>query len=449
MASITLPDSFSPQHSVTPGTISLPSGSRSSSPVGSALIASPSSSSSSSSNAAASRIIPAFQPTRRIGLISTYPPKQCGLATFAAALGNGLTQLGHTVEAVALVDQIGDTRSLPVSAVLLNGNPGSLRAAVQRLAQCDFVLLQHEFGIFGGPDGDEAIEIINRLGDLGVPVISTLHTVPLLPTSGQRDVLLAVIARSTVTVVMSKVAHRRLISVYGVPPSVPVMIPHGATLGSWTDSATSTIDLSDSTSAVGTTTPHLLTWGLLGPGKGIEHVIDALGLVKDDTPPVKYTVAGVTHPNVLRQFGDVYRDSLKNRAVDLGVRENVRFDATYRTVPELVDFVSTMSAVVLPYDSCDQVTSGVLVDAIAAGRPVIATAFPHAVEMLASGAGIVVPNEDPVALADAIRTVCRPEALARMTAEARRIAPSLSWKAVAQRYVTVGAGLRETRKWVS
>lgn len=402
-----------------------------------------------------------FQPNVRIGLISTYPPKQCGLATFAAALGKGLSELGHAVETVALVNAIDEQRSLPVSAVLLNGHPGSLRAAVQRLAHCDFVLLQHEFGIFGGPDGDEAIEIIDRLNDLGVPVISTLHTVPLLPTRGQRRVLLSVLERSTVTVVMSRVAHRRLVTVYGVPPSLPVMIPHGATLGSWSDpSDPSTFDAATDSAAYDEAfnaadmwgidaAPHLLTWGLLGPGKGIEHVIDALALVKNEHPNVTYTVAGVTHPNVLLHSGDVYRESLKRRAVEQGIADNVRFDATYRTVPELVQFVSSVSAVVLPYDSCDQVTSGVLVDAIAAGRPVIATSFPHAVEMLESGAGIVVPNQDPDALADAIRKVCQPDSLARMTTAARAISPSLSWTAVAQRYVTVGAGLREIKQWVS
>ncbi len=393
--------------------------------------------------------VPAPSNRQRIGMVSTYPPKLCGLATFAAALGTGLVEQGHTVETVALVNSPTEQRSLPVATVLVNGNPGSVRAAAERLRNCNFVLLQHEFGIFGGPDGDEVLALIDHLSDLGVPVMTTLHTVPLLPTRHQRQVLMSVIDRSRVTVVMSKVAHRRLVSLYGVPPSHPVVIPHGATIGSWSND----IDLTNSTGAQNMAAranpPRLLTWGLLGPGKGIEHVIEALALLKGLQPRVTYTVAGVTHPNVLLHSGDVYRESLKRLAVDRGIGSDVQFDASYRTVPELVSFVSSVSAVVLPYDSCDQVTSGVLVDAIAAGRPVIATAFPHAMEMLGSGAGILVPHGDPAAMADAIRQVCNPLTLARLAAEARRVAPSLSWRAVSQRYVSVAASTADVQQRVS
>jgi glycosyltransferase involved in cell wall biosynthesis len=152
----------------------------------------------------------------------------------------------------------------------------------------------------------------------------------------------------------------------------------------------------------------------------------------------RYTIAGVTHPKVFAAHGDVYRHSLIRRSWAQSVASSVTFDDTYRTLPELTRFVASATAVVLPYDSRDQVTSGVLVDAIAAGRPVIATAFPHAVELLATGAGIVVPHNDPVALAAAIRTtLLDDDALASMTSEARRIAPSLSWASVAASYVSL------------
>ena len=181
--------------------------------------------------------------------------------------------------------------------------------------------------------------------------------------------------------------------------------------------------------------PQLLTWGLLGPGKGIEHTIDALGLLRDVHPRPRYTIAGVTHPKVFARQGDRYRESLIRRSWIRGVVGSVTFDDSYRRVAQLTRFVAGASVVVLPYDSRDQVTSGVLVDAIAAGRPVIATAFPHAVELLASGAGIVVPHADPVALAAAIRsTVCDPDQHASMAAEAGRLAPGLSWAAVARQY---------------
>jgi glycosyltransferase involved in cell wall biosynthesis len=188
--------------------------------------------------------------------------------------------------------------------------------------------------------------------------------------------------------------------------------------------------------------PDLLTWGLLGPGKGIEHVIDALEVLLGEGIRPRYTVSGVTHPNVLVREGDVYRDGLIARVRKAGLADSVTFDDTYRSVAELPRFVATASAVVLPYDSRDQVTSGVLVDAITAARPVIATAFPHAIEMLSTGAGIVVPHDDLAALADAVRVVVtRPAERAAMEAEARRIAPSLLWSGVAQRYLDLCAQL--------
>jgi glycosyltransferase involved in cell wall biosynthesis len=178
-----------------------------------------------------------------------------------------------------------------------------------------------------------------------------------------------------------------------------------------------------------------LTWGLLGPGKGIEHAIDAISLLQDVRPRIRYTVAGATHPNVFARDGDLYRQTLIRSAWARGVAGAITFDDTYRDVPDLMRLVARASLVVLPYDSRDQVTSGVLVDAIAAGRPVIATAFPHAVELLSDGAGIVVPHGDPVALAAAIRSALGdPALLASMAARARAIAPSLSWTAVAAQY---------------
>jgi glycosyltransferase involved in cell wall biosynthesis len=181
--------------------------------------------------------------------------------------------------------------------------------------------------------------------------------------------------------------------------------------------------------------PQLLTWGLLGPGKGIEHAIDALALLQDVRPRLRYTVAGVTHPKVHARHGDAYRDSLVRRTWETGVAGSVTFDDAYRDVPTLTGLVAAASLVVLPYDSQDQVTSGVLVDAIAAGRPVVATAFPHAIELLSSGAGLLVPHGDPVALAVAIRrNITEPGRLEAMATEASRLAPTLGWSAVARQY---------------
>ena len=373
--------------------------------------------------------------TRRIGLLSTYPPKLCGLATFAAALEAELGRQGHLVDVVR-IDDGSEVRATarPVAATLANGVPDSIRNAAAVLSRGDVAIIQHEYGIYGGADGEEVIELLDALD---VPTIVVLHTVPLQPTPHQRELLAAIGERAGRVVVMTEAARVRLANSYPIDASKVVTIPHGASLP-----APKRITFDHRRRDC---RPQLLTWGLLGPGKGIEHAIDAVSLLGDLKSRPRSTVAGVTHPKVFARDGDLYRQSLIRRSWAAGTAGSVIFDDTYRDVANLTQFVASASLVVLPYDSRDQVTSGVLVDAIAAGRPVIATAFPHAIEMLSSGAGIVVPHADPIAMAAAIRSlVTDADLLASMTAEARRIAPSLSWAAVARQYGAVTEELVRT-----
>lgn len=360
---------------------------------------------------------------RRVGMLSTYPPRLCGLATFAAALEFELDRAGEHVEIVAVNDGHDDGPHGAMRHQLFNGISESVRETARVLSRCDVAIVQHEYGLYGGVDGDEVVEVLRLLE---VPAIVVLHTVPSEPTTHQRSVLEAICALAASVVVMTCAAGSRLTAGYVVEATKVAMIPHGA----WPPPVPH-----ESDGQARAARPQLLTWGLLGPGKGIEHMIRAMSLLGDLHPRVRYTVAGATHPNVFARDGDRYRQSLIRAAWATGVASSVSFDNTYRDVATLVRFVASASVVVLPYDSPDQVASGVLVDAVAAGRPVIATAFPHAVELLSDGAGIVVPHRDPVALAAAIRTaVSEPAALEEMTARARQIAPSLTWSTVAAQY---------------
>jgi polysaccharide biosynthesis protein PslF len=375
---------------------------------------------------------------RSIGIVSTYPPELCGLATFAAALENELVLAGDRVQVVRIDGGEATARARPTAAVLVNDDPSSVRNAAHVLSQCDVVIIQHEYGIYGGVDGDEVLEL---MAEIEVPLIAVLHTVPQTPTPNQKLVLESVCRAADRVVVMTDSARTRLLAGYDVDALAVVTIPHGAT------SPTGTNRWGSGRRRDGL---RLLTWGLLGPGKGIEHMITAMGSLRSARPRLRYTVAGVTHPKVLARDGDAYRRSLIQRTWAGGVADVVTFDDSYRDVPTLTEFVAASSVVVLPYDSRDQVTSGVLVDAIAAGRPVIATEFPHAVELLAGGAGIVVPHEDPVALADAIRAVATtPSLLASMSAEALRLAPTLRWSSVARCYHDLCIELSRERQRVA
>ena len=358
---------------------------------------------------------------RRLGLVSTYPPEQCGLATFSAALVGELVAAGDQVDVVRIDD--GGPAPASTRFDLVNGSSRSVAAAARVLSQSEVAIVQHEYGIYGGDDGDEVITLLEKLT---VPSIVTLHTVPLVPSVHQREVLEQIGALADRLVVMSTSARERLLELYSIDRRIVVTIPHGA---SAPQSGGSVDQL------FGAPSPQLLTWGLIGPGKGIEHVIDALAILAERDVRPSYTIAGVTHPKVLAHSGDAYRTSLVARADGQGLAEQVTFDGTYRTVDQLMRFVASAQVVVLPYDSVDQVTSGVLVDSVEAGRPVIATSFPHAVEMLADGLGIIVAHRDPAALADAIEAVLTDPSLAdSMSERASALAPSLHWSTIAEQY---------------
>ncbi len=292
----------------------------------------------------------------------------------------------------------------------------------------DVVVVQHEFGIYGGADGEEVLDVLDRLT---VPVIVVAHTVLTQPTRHQRQVLERVARRADAVVAMTMTARRRLVDTYAVDREKVMVIPHGA------------IDSSRvSTPSVRTERPTILTWGLLGPGKGIESVIDVLPeLRRLDRQPL-YHVVGQTHPKVLERDGEAYRTGLLARAATLGVADMVAFEASYLDLASLNRVVARADVVVLPYESREQVTSGVLIEAVAAGKPVVATAFPHAVELLATGAGLVVPHDDPDALAQALhRVLAEPALAASMAGQSVRVAPELMWSSVAARYVELARSL--------
>ncbi len=362
-----------------------------------------------------------------VAVMSTYPPTHCGLATFASALANGLRAIGARDVGVIDVSNTADPIDDPIVVARLQ--PGSTRSRVEvarTINGYDFLLLQHEFGIFGGDDGCEILELLE---DVHVPIVVTLHTVPLRATEGQRRVLEDLARCADVLVAMTNVARERFLQLYDVEASKVVVIPHGATLPASAAEPSQEAFI-------------FLTWGLLGPGKGIEWMIDAMAMVPELRGKIRYIVAGQTHPKILANDGDGYRDMLKRRSRLLGVDDIVEFDDSYRTLDSLLELIGSASCVVLPYDSVDQITSGVLVDALAARRPVIATAFPHAQELLEERAGIVVPHHDPVSLATSIRSVVTDKTrLTAMYDATEGIAREHRWSAVAARYLECGRHL--------
>ena len=362
------------------------------------------------------------------GILSTYPPTQCGIATFSASLSDALTAAGDSTSVVRLVDE-----TEPLAGRVIHHfvrDRGSIAGAANALDGHDVVVVQHEFGLYGGPDGAHVLDVIDLVA---APVIVIAHTVLSAPSTHQRAILERLVDRADALVVMSMTARRRLLAGYQVDASKVVVIPHGAV----TESASATAHRRPGP-------PRLLTWGLLGPGKGIEGAIDALSQLQTLDPAPHYRIVGQTHPRVFARDGEAYRISLAARATDRGVADLVSFQPAYLDSGALRKVVAEADVVVLPYESREQVTSGVLIEAVAARKPVVATAFPHAVELLASGAGLVVPHADPDALAHAVhRVLTEPDLAAAMTRHAAAAAPDLRWSEVAMRYRALGAELVE------
>jgi polysaccharide biosynthesis protein PslF len=362
----------------------------------------------------------------RFGFLSTYPPTLCGLASFTDGLRAALPG-GAVGGVVRVVDSLGEPRPAGVVGELVPGSSSGCHEAAMLLNQEDIAVIQHDYGIYH----DDDLPLV--LSMLSVPAVVVLHTVLAAPTGHQRAALNRVVGAAAAVVTMSETARELLVAGYDVAPDRVHVIRHGA-----------------HTVGTGTVTPHrnqqrqILTWGLFGPGMGVEWAIEAMAMLGDLRPTPRYVVAGETHPRVLARDGDRYRDSLVSLAEDLRVSDRVRFDLRYPSPASLRRLVARAEIVLLPYDSRDQVTSGVLVEAVASRTPVVATGFPHAVELLSGGAGVLVNHRDPVSIANAVRMVLSDRAMAARMAAAAGVAGTAGWGSVAGEYGRLAARLVRT-----
>ncbi len=367
------------------------------------------------------------------GFLSTYPPTRCGLATFTEALASAVPAASDADSRVVRVDdRVPAGPAIPGRRTRVIGDlrPGRLESrvgAARSLDACDIAIVQHEYGIYGGPDGDEILDVLARIQ---APCVVVLHTVRESPTAHQRWLLERIVGLASAVVVMTHAGAELLARRYAVDASKVRVIPHGVT--PWTV-------LPDPAPGG---RPTVLTWGLIGPGKGIEWGIRALAERAAPHPRPRYLVAGQTHPKVLLEHGERYRDSLTELARDLRLEGDIVLDDRYRDTQQLAALVAASDVVLLPYDSREQTTSGVLVEAIAAGKPVVATRFPHAVELLSGGAGLLVDHESPAQIAAALSAILgRRDLVVGMRAAGAEESHETTWAEVGAQYRLLGADL--------
>lgn len=355
----------------------------------------------------------------QVAMLSTYPPTQCGIATFARSLSDSMAAAGHEVNIVKLsADELTDASPIVVAQ---HRDATDLPRTASVLNDHDAVVLQHEFGIYPGPDGDGVLDIV---GDVHVPIITVMHTVVEQPSERQRRITQSLLNASDAVVMLSKSALRSMLRTFDVDMKRMHVIPHGAPeMGIVARSRQIRMR------------PRILTWGLLGPGKGIEWGIEAMSFLRDLDPAPEYLVVGQTHPNVMKRDGYQYRDGLAKLARSLRVADQVRFIDGYLDKNALIRLIMSADIYLLPYDTRDQVTSGVLVEAMVAGGPVIATRFPHATELLGDGTGALVEHGNAMSIAQSLRRLIGD---ARLRSQMRDLtlqkAQAFMWPAVGHRF---------------
>jgi glycosyltransferase involved in cell wall biosynthesis len=299
----------------------------------------------------------------------------------------------------------------------------------------DTVCLQHEFGIFGGEAG---AHILALLSGLTMPVVTTLHTVLADPTAAQRAVLTGIVEASSKIVVMAAKARELLRSVYHVPDDKIEVIPHGIP-----DVAFVTPDAAKARLGFAGK-PVILTFGLLSPNKGIEVMIDAMPSILQRRPDAVYVVLGATHPNLVREQGEAYRDSLMARVRELDVEDHVVFLDQFVDQATLLEFISMCDIYVTPYLNEAQMTSGTLAYSFGLGKPVVSTPYWHARELLADGRGVLVPFGNAAAIGNEIAALLTDDPRRRAMCErAYAVSRTMTWERTAERYVSVFASARQ------
>ena len=361
----------------------------------------------------------------RTAFVSTYPPRRCGIATYThdLALATG------SREVVAL--HPAEQQQLPYPAEVHHRIRRDEFADYVRIArtleECvDVVSIQHDYGIWGGEDGATVVDFARALT---VPAVATLHTILAQPTAHQRQVLTELISSCEGILVMSQSGAQLLKTAYGVPAARINVIPYGVPDLPLVDPATIKPALELEGRKV------LLSFGLMRPDKGYELAIAAMPAIVAAHPTALYVIVGATHPDVLRDGGDAYRESLMARVDKLKLGKNVRFVDRFVGRVELTRWLEAADVFLTPSPNLDQIVSGTLATAMGAGRPVVSFANTYASEMLADGRGVLVPLGSPAVLADALIALLNDDAArVAMGTRAHEYSRGMVWSEVGARH---------------
>lgn len=361
----------------------------------------------------------------RTAFVATYPPRRCGIATFthdlAAATGGG--------EIVVLNPPDHDAPYPPeVHHRIRRDEATDYPRVAASLGRCgiNVVSIQHEYGIWGGEDGEQVLDFVAALD---VPAVVTLHTVLRHPTARQQRILVDLVNATAGAVVMSRSAARLLTQAYGLSPGRVQVIPHGVP-------NLPLVDPESMKPAIGLAGREvILSFGLLGHGKGYERVLEAMPDVVAATPTVCYVVLGATHPELLRTEGERYRRALVDRVAELGLTDHVQFVDRFVGRVELGRWLEAADVFVTAYPNLQQIVSGTLAYAMGAGKAIVSTPYAYATELLAEGRGVLVtPGSSPALSAAFIELLHDPQRRALIGRRAYEHSRGMIWSSVGAAY---------------
>jgi glycosyltransferase involved in cell wall biosynthesis len=382
----------------------------------------------------------------RVAFLGGFLPRLCGIATFTHDVCEAVAGAAPSTDCfVCAVNDREEGYVYPprVCFELDQQDLATYHHAANYLNACDATVLsvQHEFGIYGGPAGSH---LLTLLQEVRMPVVSTLHSVLRDPNAEQRMVMEQLAKYSDRLVVMARKGAEILQETYGVSSAKIDIIPHGIPDMPFLDSSRYKAQFGVANRKV------LLTFGLLGPGKGIEHAIQAMPEIVRRHPEAVYIVLGATHPHLVAREGESYRQNLEQMAERLGVKEHVIFHNRFVSLDDLKEFIGATDVYLTPYLNEAQITSGTLAYVFGAGKAVVSTPYWHAQELLADDRGTLVPFCDPQAIAEGVlRYLDNPERMRVTRERAHLMGRDMLWPAVGERYLVSFHRARLARQTLS
>jgi glycosyltransferase involved in cell wall biosynthesis len=371
-------------------------------------------------------------PPRRIAFLGDYHPRLCGIATFTKDLCESIAEVASESDCfVGAVNDRPEGYDYPdrVRLEFQEKDLDSYRRAADFLNfnNAEVLCLQHEFGIYGGPAGSHVLALLRQVR---MPIVTTLHTILQNPGPEQRKVMEELTTLSDRLVVMAQKGVEILREVYDVPETKIDVIPHGIHDLEFADSDQFKEQFGLEGKIV------LLTFGLIGPGKGIEHAIEALPDIVKKHPNVIYLILGATHPNLVANEGERYRLGLKRLVEEREMTEHVIFNNRFVSLDDLKEFIGATDVYITPYLNEAQITSGTLAYVFGAGKAVVSTSYWHAQELLADDRGVLVPFSDPEAITKGVcELLDNPGQLEKIRRDAYAMGREMIWPTVAERYL--------------